>query len=457
MPERRCHRGAFRMTRITRLPTDPGPAAWNAILPSADPAVPLEGATTADWLVIGAGFAGLAAARRLSELHPGDRITVLDATRVGEGPAGRNSGFMIDLPHDLTSDDYGGGKDHDRAEIRLNRTGIDYAADMARAFGLGDEAFARSGKINGAATDKGHRLNLDYARHLAGLGEASELFDATAMRDLTGTDYYRSGLFTPGAAMIQPALFVRGVARGLLSNRVRVHENSPVRGLARHGDWIAETDMGQVTAPKVILAVNGHVQSFGHYGGRLLHVFTYASMTRALTADEIARLGGRPRWGITPSDPMGTTVRRISGKGGDRIVIRNRFTCDPSMEVPPARIARVARDHDRAFAARFPMLSGVSMDYRWGGRLCLSRNGATAFGEIEEGLFSACCQNGLGTAKGTAHGKLAAELASGETSDLLGQVLAGPTPGRLPPEPVAALGANALMRWAPLRLIGGKA
>jgi len=58
---------------------------------------------------------------------------------------------------------------------------------------------------------------------------------------------------------------------------------------------------------------NGHLNSFGFLRGRLLHVFTYASMTRALTPAEVRRLGGAPRWGLTPADPMGSTVRRISG------------------------------------------------------------------------------------------------------------------------------------------------
>ena len=42
-----------------------------------------------------------------------------------------------------------------------------------------------------------------------------------------------------------------------------------------------------MTAPKVILGVNGHVQDFGHFSGRLMHVFTYASMTAPF-----ARQGG---------------------------------------------------------------------------------------------------------------------------------------------------------------------
>jgi len=433
--------------RAARLPVDPGPAGWNELLPAPPPARALAGHVEADFLVIGGGFAGLAAARRLTQVAPGARIVALEARRVGQGPAGRNSGFMIDLPHDLASEDYGGAVGADIAQTRQNRAAIGFAAAMAADFGLGDEAFARSGKINAAASDKGHRHNLAYAAHLAAMGEAHEMLDATRMREITGTDYYLGGLFTPGAAMIQPALFVRGVARGLISGGVRIFENAPVVALDRDGPWRAETPGGSVAAPRVILAVNGHAQSFGFFAGRLLHVFTYASMTRALGENEVRALGGAPRWGVTPADPMGTTVRRISGTGGDRIVVRNRFTCDPSMEVSAARIARVARDHDRAFAARFPMLGGVAMEYRWGGRLCLSRNGVPASGEVAPDLYAACCQNGLGAAKGTLLGMVTAELAAGSPSALCDEVMAHDPPRRLPPAPLTYLGANAVMRW----------
>ena len=438
------------MTRIdvTRLPRDPGPAAWNRLLPAPVPAEPLDGAHTADWLIIGAGFAGLAAARRLSRTCPGDRITVLDATRVGEGPAGRNSGFMIDLPHDLASDDYGGALARDIAQTEDNRLAIAFAAEMAVEFGLPEEAFSHSGKINAAATDKGLRHNASYAAHLDAMGEAHRSLDAAEMHALTGTDYYRGGLFTPGTAIIQPAMFVRGVARGLRSNRLAIHEESPVTRLERQGGgWCAATPSGTVAAPRVILAVNGHLNSFGFARGRLMHVFTYASMTRALTAEEIRRLGGRAVWGVTPADPMGTTVRRLSGTGGERIVVRNRFTFDPSMEVDDRRLARIARDHDRTFRARFPMLADVEMAYRWGGRLCLSLNGVQVVEELEAGLFAACCQNGLGTVRGVLAGMLAADLATGTPSPALARMTAAPRPKRLPPEPIARIGAALRLRW----------
>jgi len=224
-----------------------------------------------------------------------------------------------------------------------------------------------------------------------------------------------------------------------------------VVALARGGDWGARTPKGEVRARKVILGVNGHAGSFGQFRGRLLHVFLYASMTRALSRDEVARLGGQARWGLTPADPMGSTVRKVSGTGGARIVVRNRVTYDPSLQVSEARVAAMGRTHDRSFKARFPMLEGVGMEHRWAGRLCLSRNGASALGEVEAGLYSACCQNGLGAARGTLNGMAMAELASGVESDNVGHVMQQAVPSRLPPLPFAYVGAKTVMAWGEWR------
>jgi len=215
--------------------------------------------------------------------------------------------------------------------------------------------------------------------------------------------------------------------------------------------WKAQTPEGSLSAPRVILSVNGHLESFGFYKRQLVHVYTYGSMTRAMTANESASLGGDSRWALTPADTLGTTVRRINGIGGDRIIVRNRATFDPSLHVDDKRLHKIALDHDRSFLYRFPQLANVDMEYRWGGKLCLSRNNVSVFGEIDDNLFSACCQNGLGTAKGTISGKLVAELASQQTSSLLEDQLACDAPDRLPPEPIATIGAKAILRWGEFR------
>ena len=151
-------------------------------------------------------------------------------------------------------------------------------------------------------------------------------------------------------------------------------------------------------------------------------------------------------FGVTTTDNKTTTEI-----GDDRIVVRNRFTWAPGRSVNESKLDGIGAVHDQSFAARFPMLPNVSMDQRWGGLLCLSRNGVPAFGELEPGLYSACCQNGLGTVMGTLSGKLAAELVFGKSSQSLESMNQFPDPVKLPPEPFSSIGANAFMRWSEFR------
>ena len=430
-----------------RLPFHRGPAAWNEIL-GPQPAPELQdGKETADFVIIGGGFAGLSAARRLIQLQPGAKVVVLEAGRLAEGASGRNSGFMIDLPHDLASDDYAGAGD-DLTMIALNRQAIAFAGSAVKEYGIRSDYFDPAGKVNGAATAAGHAHNLSYSKHLKTLGETSELLDQNQMEELTGSRHYRSGLYTPGTVMLQPAGYIRGLGAGL-KQHARIYENSPATGFKRDGvNWIVTTPKGSISTGRILLANNGHLESFGFERGRLMQLFLYASMTPELDAGALKKLGGAARWGVTPSDPMGTTMRRIdTGQGGNRIVTRTCATLNPGMVPTQAGVDRAARVQQKKFDQRFPQLAGMKMQYCWAGHLCLSLNGVSVMREVEDGVFAACVQNGLGTARGTLTGIGAAELACGETSDITSYFTQEAKPKRLPPRPFAEIGANAVLRW----------
>ena len=49
-----------------------------------------------EWLIVGAGYTGLSAARKLSQLNPDNKIILVDAQLAGEGASGRNSGYLVD-------------------------------------------------------------------------------------------------------------------------------------------------------------------------------------------------------------------------------------------------------------------------------------------------------------------------------------------------------------------------
>ncbi|MEM7069287.1 MAG: FAD-binding oxidoreductase [Pseudomonadota bacterium] len=433
--------------KVSRLPVDTGISGWAALLPEPETAISLDAAIAADYLIIGAGFAGLSAARRISQLDGQARIVLLEAKRLAEGPAGRNSGFMIDLPHELSSTDYATTHENDLAQIRLNRQAIEFAADAAYEYKMPKEAFDKCGKINGAAASAAIQHNLNYAKHLDALGEPFEMLNAEQMQKLTGSRFYQSGIKTPGTALIQPAMYISALAKGL-ENRVSVFENSPVICLTNdQGSWIAETTSGLVQAPNVILATNGHVESFGFFKRQVFHVILYASMSRQLSEMENNQTG-EANWGITPADPAATTMRKISGSGGTRIITRNQMTYSPSMSVSESLVGKMATRHEKSFALRYPELGNVEQEYSWAGRLCLSRNSAPAFGKIADGLYSACCQNGLGTAKGTLSGMAIAELAVEGETPLAKALINQGSPQKLPPAPLDIVGAKAFMRWA---------
>jgi glycine/D-amino acid oxidase-like deaminating enzyme len=423
-----------------QFPKDIAVSGWYGLLPPPEPPRVLDEDLKADWVVVGAGFAGLFAARKLRVLHPSDRIVVLDAQRVGFGAAGRNSGFMIDLPHELNSESYAGGQD--KARIKLNRQGIAEAKAAADEAEL-NQYFNPCGKYHGAAGAQGLASLREFEKHLSSLGEDFKSLDAQTMFDVTGSRHFIGGTFTPGAVIIQPAAYIRGLAKHL-ARHVDVFENSPVAAIDFDSGLTVRTKNHRISAGRIIFANNGHLESFGFFPKQLMHIFTFASMTRQLTLDEQKQLGGYEEWGLIPADPMGSTLRRI--KQG-RIVVRNTFTYNPSMTTSEPQIARIGAKHDSSFAARFPNLKNIEMEYRWGGHLCLSMNSAPAFGEIEKNVFAVGCCNGLGTVRGALCGTAMAEFASGTPSPTSQEIMDEGKPTKLYPEPLQTLGANAKLWW----------
>lgn len=120
---------------------------------------------------------------------------------MAEGASGRNSGILIDLPHELTSDDYAGHGD-DHLMIALHRHAIDFAKGAVEDCGIQHDDFDPAGKVNGASSEAADALNRSYADHLTSLGEPNERLDADGMYQVTGSRHYVSGLYRPGTALM---------------------------------------------------------------------------------------------------------------------------------------------------------------------------------------------------------------------------------------------------------------
>ncbi|AXK67513.1 FAD-binding oxidoreductase [Burkholderia sp. IDO3] len=428
---------------FARFPAPDGMNGWWESLPPAREARTVTSETRFDWVVIGGGITGLCAARRLAELAPDVSIALVEADRIGRTTAGRNSGFFVDLPHDISSESYSRSIDEDRADVRFQRHGIDYVRSIVRRFGI-DCDWRDDGKFHASVNQKGAAALAHFADGLARIGEAFEWLDQPAIQAVTGTGFYTGALFTPGCSTVQPAALMRGLAATQPDN-VTVFEHSAVTAIEQRGDTrVLHFAGGRIVAKQVILCTNAYAATFGRHSNGLLPVYTFASLTRPMNPDEVAKLGGARSWSLIPADPMGTTVRRLIT---NRICVRNHFAFRPDVKVSQADLAKSRSLHRRSFERRFPMLAGVELEYTWGGPLCLSANNGALFGKRDDGLYEAIGCNGLGLSRGSSSGKLIAEYALGESSDLVQQLLKQPHPRPLPVRPLVDLAVSATI-WA---------
>ncbi|KQO31023.1 FAD-binding oxidoreductase [Pseudomonas chengduensis] len=434
------------MSKQINLPHDDSSCGWYAALPQQPACKRLHGEQRADYAVIGAGFAGLAAARRLGELLPDKRIIQVDAQRVGQGASGRNSGFVIDLPHKFALEHPDPA--HKQRLLSLNRAAIAQLQGLIERHGI-DCQWSHAGKYQGAVGQRGLAYLQHFEQLLKNLGEPFRLVERDELAQVLGNAYYSRAIFTPGCYLMQPAALVTGLAHSLPEN-VELLEESPITGLQRdgHGGWLLQGSQGTIRTEQLLLGTSIFTQEFGYLRNRLLPVMTFASWTRPLSDAELAAYGGQLDWGLTPADHAGTTVRMTQDR---RLIIRNTYKHVPKYGKSTSDGMResVRADHRKAFLARFPQLADVPFSHTWGGVYAISRNFTNFFGELEPGVFASACDNGVGAAWGTISGTLLAEMAVGSDSAQLRDIQAVTgMPSLNPPEPFLGLGVRSRIRLA---------
>ena len=410
------------MPDISVLPQDGRPSGWYELLPPPAPARHLSGRQSADWIVVGAGFAGLAAARRLGELAPNSRIALIEAQRVGLGASGRNSGFIIDLPH-LSDTASLAGREENLRIIRLNRFAIAWLKELTETHQIRCD-WARKGKYQIVATERGAKLGESFCDMLRSLGEPYQAYGQDRMAERLGTRRIFHAVHTPDCILMNPAALVRGLGETLPAN-VDLFEDTPVTSIDYGPPHRLTTPHGEIGAPKLILATNGFTTGWGFLRQHLIRMVTYASLTEPLSDTQIAGMGSDHNWGATCSVRMGTTLRRTAD---NRLMVRNSWRYGGNTAVSDGEIARARRHHIASLKRRWPQLGEPRIAHIWAGFICLSKNGAPYWGELAPGVLAAICQNGVGAAKGTYQGRAIAEYALGLETDLVRDMSLFPKP-----------------------------
>nr|WP_152033768.1 FAD-binding oxidoreductase [Bradyrhizobium sp. DOA9] len=413
------------------------PSGWNALLPPRSPHDKPPKEHRFHSIVVGAGYTGLAAARRMAELLPDKEVLVIEASEVGEGSSARNSGFLSPTFYAPQANAYGSADDDAARKLRIVLAGIDSLRTLVKDNNIDCDWDESAPRLVAAATaDAEHSLqqslNSLQKRGLKYLEHGSE-----ALRATLGTAYYRYGYETEIRVLVQPAALIRGLADTLPSN-VTLLERSAVEAVEGAGPFQVKTRLGNFTADKVFIANNAHARALGFLKNRMIVVHTYAALTHELEDDELDRLGNLPAWGLLPATRVGTTLR----KGLRRLLIRSGYSYEKENDVRNVRSLLTEK-----YRRRFPAMKCYAFQHVWGGGTGITSNRESYFGELKPGLYiSAGCQ-GAGVARGNIHGRLLAEMACGSQSALLSDRLKLAGPSWIPPEPFCRIGAMIKMAW----------
>ncbi len=424
---------------ISDLPKNDEGCGWIKQLPPRRAQPALSGKQHADWVVLGAGFTGLAAARQLALLHPQARIVVLEAERAGEGSSARNSGFLVDST--LNEGHYSAaGLELYRRKYQIKRAGVLAVRRLVDDLGINCDLEAK-GKIHCTAVKSHEKKILNFSKLLTEMDLNHNILEGKELRQRLGSSYYRLGLWTEGGVMLQPAKLARGMFEKL-PQQVELFENSPViywSKLSNSEGYQLSTPEGQLSCGKLIVAVNGFMTNCGVKPNRSFSLTLTASMTRRLTSEEDEVIGRPESWGVLSAQSMGATVRLTKDR---RILMRNTAEIWPEQNMSGPDLELRKAKHLIGIKRRFPQLGDDIIESTWSGTICLSGNNANVFAELDNGMFAAGCYNASGIGLGVLFGTEIANLASKKMTSEIRMIQTNSDPMLLPPQPFLRWGVG---------------
>ena len=271
-----------------------------------------------DWLIIGAGYTGLSAARKLGELCPNQKIVVAEAQLAGEGASGRNSGYLVDT---TLNDGFTSNKElvNYKKKANIYELGINVVKKFIKEYQV-DCDWNECGKYFASSKIKDKKILEKFSETLTKLKFEHNLFINDELKRKLGTNFYNVALYTKGGILLHPGKLVRAMIDSL-PNNVELYERSPLFKWEKFKDIIfCKFRNNNVKTKKIIFATNGFMRSLGIKSNYNFPITLTASMTRPLNDDEFKLIGEPKEWGVLPVRPMGATVRMTKDR---RILIRN--------------------------------------------------------------------------------------------------------------------------------------
>ena len=411
--------------------------SWINDLPLRTNIKSLQSNEDSEWLIIGAGYTGLSAARKLGQLYPNQKIILVDAQLAGEGASGRNSGYLVDT---TLNDGFTSNKDLDnyKKKTDIYNLGINVVKKFINDYQV-DCDWNECGKYFASSKKEDEKILRNFSDTLKKLGFEHNLLSNNELSKRLGTNFYNVALHTKGGVLLHPGKLVRAMI-DVLPKNVCLYENSSLLSWKKTKDIIScKFKNGKINTKKIIFATNGFLKSLGIKSNYNFPITLTASMTRPLTDDEFKSIGQPKEWGVLPVRPMGATIRMTKDR---RILIRNTAEVHNPFKMSKFDLQKRYINHKIGIKKRFPQLPNDIIQSSWSGVVSRTRNSSQIFEKIDNNIFAAGCYNGSGIGVGTLFGEQIAIKATDENSKEIKTIEARRKPTWLPPNPFLNFGVK---------------
>ena len=399
-----------------------------------------------EWLIIGAGYTGLSAARKLGQLYPNQKIILVDSQLAGEGASSRNSGYLVDT---TLNDGFTSNKELDnyKKKTDIYDLGIQVVKKFINEHQV-DCDWNECGKYFASSKIEDDKILRNFSDTLSKLDFKHDLLSNTELFKRLGTNFYNVALHTKGGILLHPGKLVRAMI-DVLPKNVCLYENSSLLNWDKNQDIInCNFKNGKIKTKKIIFSTNGFLKSLSIKSNYNFPITLTASMTRTLTEEEFKSIGEPKEWGVLPVRPMGATIRMTKDK---RILIRNTAEVHNPFKMSKFDLQKRSISQRIGIKKRFPQLPDDIIQSSWSGIVSRTRNSSQIFEKIDNNVFAAGCYNGSGIGVGTLFGEQIAIKASKDNTKEIETIEARNKPTWLPPQPFLNIGVKTRLIYERLR------
>jgi glycine/D-amino acid oxidase-like deaminating enzyme len=386
------------------------------------------------------------------EREPSARVVVLEAELCGEGPSGRNGGFLHGYWSPLARLRRVFGDGGALAVARAGEAIIPGVRDFADRRGV--DVWLREAPLLEVSAAPSQDESIDRAVETArelGVEEEAVPLTSDEVAERCASPRFRRGVLFREGATVQPGRLSRALRNAAVEDGIAVHERSPVLKLHRGSPNVLETPRGRVRAREVVVVVNAAAAGWRPIARRLTAFGSYVVLT-----EPVPELLERINWTGGESIADGRMFlhyfrttndgRVVMGSGSGPIGfggrIDGRFTADgPSVARAEAGLRYL-----------LPDFADVKIERAWGGPIDVSADRFPFFGTVPGSrVHYGAGYSGNGVGPSWLGGQILARLALEVEDELTNLPLVNRKVKPLPPEPLKGWG-GALVRGAALRV-----